>query len=233
MVIALSCLLQAASAAPKIFIQPSSSTVANGSTFTVNIVVGPMGSEITSAECNLQFDNTHLRAISLTPGTFLSQSGEATDLNPYNDFNNTDGTVMYGEWITAAPDENTEGVRTQGTLASITFEAICDGVTGGLDFAYLEMVEVIGRDEGSIKVTYLYTSDIDANNGSYMVSSYPKGDLDHNWASADVVDVIMMIQASVGDITPNPEYDLDGNGNNADVVDVIMMIQASVGDIIL
>jgi hypothetical protein len=64
-------------------------------------------------------------------------------------------------------------------------------------------------------------------------SSWQKGDLDHNGVAADVVDVIMMVQASVGDITPNSEYDLDGNGNNADVVDVIMMVQASVGDITL
>jgi hypothetical protein len=63
--------------------------------------------------------------------------------------------------------------------------------------------------------------------------AYKRGDLDHNGVAADVVDVIMMIQASVGDITPNSEYDLDGNGNNADVVDVITMVQASVGDIIL
>ena len=201
MVIALTCLLQVASAAPKMFIQPSSQTVTNGSTFTVNVVVGPIGSEITSAECNLQFDNTHLRAISYAPGPFLKQSGEETELNPYNDFNNTDGTVMYGEWITDAPDDDTEGVRTQGTLASITFEAICDGVTGGLNFTYLEMAEVTGRDEGSIKVTYLYTSDIDVNNGSYMVSSYPRGDLDHNGVAADAADVAMMIDASVGDIT--------------------------------
>jgi len=232
-VIALSCLLQVASAAPKMFIQPSSSTVANGSTFTVNVVVGPMGSEITSAECNLQFDTTHLRAISLTPGTFLSQSGKATTLNPYNDFNNTDGTVRYGEWITDEPDDDTEGVRTQGTLTSITFEAICDGVTGGLNFTYLEMVEVIGRDEGSIKVTYLYTSDIDVNNGSYTVSSYPRGDLNHDYDVADAADVTMMLQAFVGDIIPNSEYDLNEDGDVADAADVTMMLQAFVGDLIL
>ena len=235
MVIALTCLLQVASAAPKMFIQPSSSTVANESTFTVNVVVGPTGSEISSVECNLQFDTTHLRAISLTPGTFLQQTGEATDLNPYNNFDNTAGTILYGEWITAAPDNDTEGVRTQGTLASITFETICNNVTGGLNFTYLDMAEVIGRDVGSIMVTYLYADDIDVTNGSYTIYtiSSTKGDLDHNGVAADAVDVAMMIQAFVGDITPNPEYDLDENGSNADAVDVAMMIQAFVGDITL
>jgi len=234
MVIALACLLQVASAAPKMFIQPSSSTVANGNTFTVNVVVGPMGSEITSVECNLQFDNTHLRAISLTPGPFLKQSGEETDPLPYNGINNTAGIVKYGEFIKAAPDEDTEGVRTQGTLTSITFEAICDGVTGSLNFVeFIEMTHVTGRDEGAIKVEYFYAADIDLYNGLYTVSQYPRGDLDHNWVAADAVDVAMMYQAFVGDLTPTTEYDLDGNGNNADAVDVAIMIQAFVGDITL
>ena len=232
MVIALTCLLQVASAAPKMFIQPSSSTVANGSTFTVNVVVGPVGSEITSVECNLQFDNTHLKAISYAPGPFLKQSGEATDLNPFNDINNTTGIVKYGEWIIATPDDDTEGVRTQGTLVSITFEAICDDATGNLNFVeFIEMAHVTGRDEGNIMVEYLYADDIDIYDGAYMI--YPKGDLDHNWVSADAADVAMMIDASVGDITPNLEYDLDNNGDNADAADVAMMIDASVGDIAL
>jgi len=63
--------------------------------------------------------------------------------------------------------------------------------------------------------------------------AYKRGDLDHNDVAADAADVAMMIDASVGDITPNSEYDLDGNGNNADAADVAMMIDASVGDIIL
>ncbi len=201
MVIALTCLLQVASAAPKMFIQPSSQTVINESTFTVNVVVGPIGSEITSAECNLQFDNTHLRAISYASGQFLKQSGEETGLNPYNGINNTAGIVKYGEYITDVPDDDTEGVRTQGTLVSITFEAICDGVTGDLDLVeFIEMAHVTGRDEGNIMVEYLYADDIDIYNGAYTISQYPKGDLDHNWVSADAADVAMMIDASVGDI---------------------------------
>jgi hypothetical protein len=65
------------------------------------------------------------------------------------------------------------------------------------------------------------------------VSSYLRGDLDHNGVAADSVDVAMMIRASVGDITPNSEYDRDHNGVAADSVDVAMMIRASVGDITL
>ena len=73
-----------------------------------------------------------------------------------------------------------------------------------------------------------------STNGTFTVKGeYAKGDLDHNDQVADAVDVAMMLQASVGDITATSEYDLDDNGQNADAVDVAMMLQASVGDITL
>jgi len=62
---------------------------------------------------------------------------------------------------------------------------------------------------------------------------YKRGDLNHNDDVADIVDVVMMVQASVGDITPDSEYDLNNNDDYADIVDVVMMVQASVGDIAL
>ena len=229
MVIALVCLLQVASAAPKIYIEPSDSLVANGSTFMVDVKVGPLGSEVTTAMYTLRFDNTHLRAISQTQGGFLSQGGEATKVDPNAGINNTAGTVSYGEYIEAEPDETHFGVYSPGTLTSITFEAIGDGA-GKLDITNPKLAVVIGRPD-TIFVTYLFASDINIFNASYTVSQYPRGDLDHNWVAADAVDVAMMIQASVGDIIPNSEYDLDNNGNDADAVDVAMMIQASVGDI--
>ena len=64
-------------------------------------------------------------------------------------------------------------------------------------------------------------------------AEYLKGDLDHNGQAADAVDVAMMLQGSVGDLTTNSEFDLDENGYEADAVDVAMMLQASVGDITL
>ena len=72
-------------------------------------------------------------------------------------------------------------------------------------------------------------------NGTFTVKAigYAKGDLDHNGQVADAVDVAMMLQASVGDITATSEYDLDSNDQNADAVDVAMVLQASVGDVTL
>ena len=63
--------------------------------------------------------------------------------------------------------------------------------------------------------------------------SWQKGDLNHNDNVADIGDVVLMVQASVGDITPNSEYDLNDNDVAADIGDVVLMVQASVGDIIL
>ena len=231
MLIALTCLLQVASASPKMFIEPSSSIVANGSTFTVDVKVGPMGEEVTIAKYILQFDNTHLKAISQTPGTFLSMGGEETTIDK-NEFNNTDGTVTYGEFITAQPDETHFGVYTQGTLASITFEVICDEGAGGLNITKPKLGVVFGRPD-DIRVKSLDADDIEVFNGSYMVSSYPRGDLNHNYVAADIGDVVLMVQASVGDIATNSEYDLNGNDVAADIGDVVLMVQASVGDIIL
>lgn len=234
MVIALLCLIQVASAAPKIFIEPSNPTVTNGSTFTVNVKVGPMGEEVTTAMYVLRFDNTHLKVISQTPGGFLSIGGEATKVDK-NVFDNTAGTVTYGEYIKAPPDASHFGVTSQGTLASITFEAICDDGAGDLNITKPKLAVVIGRfdDPPNIRVTYLDASGINIYNGSYMISPYPRGDLNHNWVAADAGDVTLMLRASVGDVTTNPDYDLNNNGAEADAGDVTLMLRASVGDIIL
>ncbi len=234
MVIALLCLIQVASAAPKIFIEPSSSMVANGSTFTVNVKVGPIGEEVTTAMYVLHFDNTHLKVISQTQGGFLGMGGEDTKVDK-NKIDNTAGTATYGEYIKAIPDESHFGVTSQGTLASITFEAICDDETGDLNITEPYLAVVIGRldDPPNIRVSYLDFSGINIYNGSYMISPYPRGDLNHNWVAADAGDVTLMLRASVGDVTTNPEYDLNNNGAKADAGDVTLMLRASVGDITL
>lgn len=233
-VIALICLIQVASAAPEMYIQPSSLMATNGSTFTVDVKVGPLGEEVTTAMYVLQFDNTHLKVISQTQGGFLSMGGVETKVDK-NEFNNTAGTVTYGEYIKATPDASHFGVSTQGTLASITFEAIGDDGTGDLNITKPKLAVVIGRLDNppNIRVTYIDASGINVYNGSYTISSYPRGDLNHNWVAADAGDVTLMLRASVGDITTNPEYDLNNNGAEADAGDVTLMLRASVGDITL
>jgi len=58
-----------------------------------------------------------------------------------------------------------------------------------------------------------------------------KGDLNNNCEITDAGDVVLMLKASVGDISGDMRYDLNGNGNIADAGDVVLMLRASVGDI--
>jgi hypothetical protein len=58
-----------------------------------------------------------------------------------------------------------------------------------------------------------------------------KGDLNNDGSVADAGDVVLMLRASVRDISGDTRYDLNGNGNIADAGDVVLMLRASVGDI--
>ena len=58
-----------------------------------------------------------------------------------------------------------------------------------------------------------------------------KGDLNNNCDVADAGDVVLMLRASVGDISGDMRYDLNNNENIADAGDVVLMLRASVGDI--
>jgi hypothetical protein len=58
-----------------------------------------------------------------------------------------------------------------------------------------------------------------------------KGDLNNNGIAADAGDLAMMIDASVGKITPDWRYDLNLNGILADAGDQAMLKDASVGKI--
>ena len=58
-----------------------------------------------------------------------------------------------------------------------------------------------------------------------------KGDLNGDGYIADAGDVVLMLRASVGDISGDMRYDLNGNGEIADAGDVVLMLRASVGDI--
>jgi hypothetical protein len=60
-----------------------------------------------------------------------------------------------------------------------------------------------------------------------------KGDLNNNGVAADEDDLAMMMDATVGKITPDWKYDLNENGISADAADQAMMIDAAVGKIIL
>ncbi|MEA3325168.1 MAG: hypothetical protein U9Q37_08540, partial [Euryarchaeota archaeon] len=149
-----------------------------------------------------------------------------------------------------------DGTETSQLSVTVVDDSDIDFVTVDLSAIGGSAVQVMESSGGDIYSTdtnasmdtppgtyYLYinASDVFGNYDDTSVcieleietTTYAKGDLDHNGQVADAVDVAMMLQASVGDITATSEYDLDGNGQNADAVDVAMMLQASVGDITL
>jgi hypothetical protein len=58
-----------------------------------------------------------------------------------------------------------------------------------------------------------------------------KGDLNNDCTQADAGDVVLMLQASVGDIAGDFRYDLNENELLADAGDVVLILRASVGDL--
>ena len=115
-VFAVLCSIVLPALAAQISVEPLSQTVSKGENFTVDIYVDPEGNVTAGGDYILSFNNTLLRATSLTPGTFFS----GFDTFLFGGINNTTGTIDYGEGTFGG------GVNTPGTLTTITFEAIAD-----------------------------------------------------------------------------------------------------------
>ena len=218
MIIAVACIIQAASAYEDaiLLIELPSQSVSPRSTFTANITVDPVDNEVHYAGYTILFDKDMMNVISQTQGNFLSQDGAETLF--IETYNNTTGKAEYDETRCVG-----YGVNTSGVLASITFNVTGNAGTGNLNFSSTMMGGNFNPYGNPINVT--------THNATF--TTYPKGDLNHNWAAADAGDVTLMLRASVGDVTTNPEYDLNGNGKEADAGDVTLMLRASVGDLTL
>ncbi len=100
-------------------VEPQNVAVSTGDRFTVNISVDTGGYEVYGAQYTLHFDPTILQVFEQTNGTFLSQD-DASTIEVTNRFNNTIGTVEYGE--TRMDVEN--GTTAPGVLATITFDVV-------------------------------------------------------------------------------------------------------------
>lgn len=125
-----------------------------GNRFTINVTVNPAGSEICGAQYTLHFNPAILKAITQTKGSFLSQDGAST-IEVTNSFNNTRGTVEYGE--TRIGVEN--GVENPGTLTSISFEVIGTGTSD------LDLLDVIVSDPNATSIETV------VNNGRCVVGN--------------------------------------------------------------
>ena len=128
------------------------------------------------------------------------------------------------------------GFNGTGPIAVVRFKVVgSDGDTSPLTLSTVSAYNLSAPITDGMNTINYESISITPVNGTFTVKAigYAKGDLDHNGQVADAVDVAMMLQASVGDITATSEYDLDSNDQNADAVDVAMVLQASVGDITL
>jgi hypothetical protein len=65
---------------------------------------------------------------------------------------------------------------------------------------------------------------------TWTVAVYLKGDLNGNGIPADADDLVLMKQASIGEIQANSRYDLNNNGIPADAGDLVLMKRASIGE---
>lgn len=119
------CTVNLTAADPVMSVSPSQqpTDIAINDTFTVDVTVDPMGDEVYAAQYDLFFDAGILSAAAPTQGDFLSQDGDTT-LVFMNTIDNTIGKIIYCETRTG---EN--GVTTPGTLSSITFTVIGDGIS--------------------------------------------------------------------------------------------------------
>ena len=118
-----SCMISLAAAA-EMSVSQQPTGIGIGDTFTVDVTVDPMGDEIYGTQYDLLFDSSILSATTQTQGDFLSQN-DAETFVVVNKIDNSVGKVTYSE--IRVDFEN--GVRTSGTLSSITFEVIGDGIS--------------------------------------------------------------------------------------------------------
>jgi hypothetical protein len=229
----------------------------HGTTVDIPINVSDAPGLVGAMDISLTYNPSVLTALgtvngSLTAGVLIMN--ETTITKPYPDnwtdasISDTDNQTVWNYGALANDTTATDGVvnisiisrygfNGTGPIAAVRFEVIGPGGdTSPLTLSTVAAYNLSApiTNEGGITTGYESIS-VTPVNGTFTVKDggYAKGDLDHNGQVADAVDVAMMLQASVGDITATSEYDLDDNGQNADAVDVAMMLQASVGDITL
>jgi rhodanese-related sulfurtransferase len=121
-------------------VSPSSIEVSQGQTFTIDITVDPKGAEVFGAQYDLYFDTNMLKAVSQTPGTFLSQDDTKTNVF-VNETNNTLGKVKYVESRMGVES----GVTSPGILASISFEAIAASGKSNLILSTVKLSDINGK----------------------------------------------------------------------------------------
>ena len=145
-----------------IAIDPQEQVVNIGENFTVNISIIP-AEPVSSAVCNISFDPSKIRAISIeNGGMFEIWLG---DLSGVADIDNTNGTITY---IMAASSSN----KTQeGTFATITFQAIGEGTS------YINIENPVIQGSSNVNVVNGNVTVIAGSMLTYNPISYDFGDM--------------------------------------------------------
>jgi hypothetical protein len=153
------CLFATSAYAAQISVEPVYQEVFQGENVTINITVYPEGSGVYSASYTLYFNNTLLYATSQTPGPFLTQDGNSSNVWK-RDIDNAIGRIEYAEGRVGTD----VGVNDSGVLTTIVFQAIGDKGTSPLNISDL--------DGG---ILYSTTVPIPAiiNNGSIKINETP------------------------------------------------------------
>lgn len=109
-----------------LYVDPPSTTVDIGESFSVNVSVADV-TDLGGWEFKLYYRNNILTAVTAIEGPFLKQGGSTVfftvELN--NNYNTTHGRI----WLTCVLLEGVPGVNGSGTLATINFQAVGGGNT--------------------------------------------------------------------------------------------------------
>jgi len=187
------------------------------------------------------FNYTTNASIGTPPGTYHLRVN-ATDL--LGNYNNTVSIILNvippptGSIIGKITYSNNKtGIA--GVLVNLTREGVVISTTTTNETGYYNFTDI---DPGNYSVDASKRGFWDNSTEVAVIAGeitevnmmlWMKGDLNNNGEPADAVDLLMMVDASVGKIAPDWKYDLNNNGEPADAVDLLMMVDASVGKIFL
>ncbi|MEA1908202.1 MAG: cohesin domain-containing protein [Euryarchaeota archaeon] len=146
----------AAAAAPAVTISPASTTgLAPGDTFSINIDVDPDGNGVASGQIDLSFDTAVLEVTGLAEGDMLG----ADPFDTGSAYDNTAGTVI----AVLARNGATTPPTVAGTWATVTFNV----KTGAVDGATTIAITSVGMvDESFADITGIITTDGTATVGA-------------------------------------------------------------------
>lgn len=104
-------------AAPRLYLDPATASVASGSTATVNLTIDTSGQTATAADAKITFPKALLESSVITTGTFFDSISKVV--------NNLTGTIeIHGYFSSASTTQSKSG---QGVVAILTFKGLAPG----------------------------------------------------------------------------------------------------------